>query len=519
VREPSQPCFAPDAARRPEATTPNERTVALHLPDIRCRGCGRRVEALLRALPGVAAATVRWRRERAEIRYDGRRTSERALTTALAQAGYDVTGPARGTGRARGVEVAVAVLALAGIVVLAAAGGGTLAAGAGELGLGAIAVGVAGAALGRRVLGLMRRGVLDRDALALVAAAAGLALATHDLVFHRLPDGLGALGLRLAPHPPVPGAGFAAAAAIAATALAARWIEDALRRRTRRLWLAAATAAAPAGTAVDAEVGAVLGRLAESELAPADGTWEDAAVRGVVTAALGCASFAVVTHGLLGGGPLAPLAVSAAVAVLVVASPAAILVAAPAARAIAVLRARAAGVLVRDPEALLQLAGVDVVCLAVRGDLAQAAIPALRGRGVRAHAIDGFGPSERALCVREAQRDGARVLLVGDGGRDPAGLAADVTVGLVEGPRPGGARARIVITGNRLDKLPELLDLGRALRAVLRQNAALAAGYNVALIPAAALGYVPPAAAAGLALLEAALGLGNAARLLRAVEA
>ena len=63
--------------------------------------------------------------------------------------------------------------------------------------------------------------------------------------------------------------------------------------------------------------------------------------------------------------------------------------------------------------------------------------------------------------------------------------------------------------------VPALVDLGRALRRVLRQNAALSAIYNAVVIPAAALGHVPPLAAAGLVLLETLFGLASAARLLR----
>ncbi len=50
---------------------------------------------------------------------------------------------------------------------------------------------------------------------------------------------------------------------------------------------------------------------------------------------------------------------------------------------------------------------------------------------------------------------------------------------------------------------------------MLQQNAALGAGYNAALIPAAALGYLTPLRAALLVLVETLLGLANAARLLR----
>ena len=653
--------FAPDEAKRPESPGGSrERQIALRLGGLRCKGCGQRAEALLRRLPGVTTATVWWRKKRAEVRYDTRRTSEHELTTALAQAGYDV-GPAaaRGPRTTSSVDLAIALVAFANVVMLATARPAPRVAAVAQLALAAVALMVAGSALGRRAVALLRRGILDRDALALAASAAAFALGVRDLAAYRHAPcgGLAALGVRFAPRPPEPGSGFAAATGIALAALAARLVEDTLRRHARRtLSEAERVARGERGAALDAEVGAVLARVAEAEASPPEGSWDDAAARGIITAALGCASFALVTHCCLGGTPLGPLAIASAVAVLVVASPAALLVAAPAARAIAVLRARAGGVLVKDPDALLALAAVDVACLEkngalgsdalavrdlvwapgvepdpaliadvaaleqlaahpagraiaahlagagvaptplgpdarvaetptgvagrVRGALVEigtaarfggvehgappdvtvvlfgrngvafgrfdlsappragvaAAVRALAVRGVRplllsgdgapATAIaarrlgvpgfGGLGPSEKALALRDLQLRGARVLFVGDADLDPAlGAQADVAIAVAPSALPGAVRAPIVLADDRLDRLPALVDLGRALRAVLRQNAALALIHNAALIPAAALGYVPPLAAAGLALLEGLAVLGNAARLLR----
>jgi cation transport ATPase len=108
------------------------------------------------------------------------------------------------------------------------------------------------------------------------------------------------------------------------------------------------------------------------------------------------------------------------------------------------------------------------------------------------------------------------VLLVGDGRHDPGSLAqADVAVTVVAGStvglRPASA-APIEIA--EIDDLAILVDLGRAVRAVIVESAAFGAVYNAAIIPAAALGYVSPIGAAGLALAETLLGLANAARLL-----
>ncbi len=462
------------------------------------------------------------------------------------------------------VDLGVGLAALANLLFFARVGEAT------RLVLAAVVVAVAGAPAARRAMALLRRGILDRDALAWVAIVACFTAGIVDLLVARPgfapPGWLQALGVRPAPGQPARGAGFEAAAVIAVAALASRVAEAALHRLAIRDILArerrrraAASSPRDLAAALDAEVLASLERLAGAGDAaadparwapgdPAPGTWEDAAVRGFFTAALGLATFALVTRGLLGAGLIGPVALLAAAAVLVSVSPSSVLVAAPAARAIAVLRARAAGVLVKDPAALEALAGVDAACLEkdsviAAGELARLEQPAtleavrgLRARGVRALVLSGdqpeatalaarrlcvpgaggLGPAERALAIRDLQFAGARVLLVSDGRGVPAGAAqADVTLAVTPGALPGSVAAPIVITEGQLGDLPWLVDLGRALRAVIRQSTALGVVFNAVLIPAAALGYVSPLGAALAMLGETMLGLLNAARLLR----
>jgi len=264
----------------------------------------------------------------------------------------------------------------------------------------------------------------------------------------------------------------------------------------------------------------------------------DVAGRALSVAALAFAAFAVVLHALLGAGPLGPAALLAPIAVLAGSSLSAFWLAPPAARAIALARARAAGILVRDPGALERVARADVVCIEADHALAAdagLAVRALRELGVSVHLLSerrtdavkmiaawigarAFGPltpANQALHVRDLQHAGAWVLLVGAG--DGEGAArADVAVAVA----PPGARCRdalgqapLVLGVARLEPLAYLVELSRALRARLREGAILAALYNAVLIPCAALGWCPPAAAALLALVEALLVLANAARL------
>jgi cation transport ATPase len=70
-----------------------------------------------------------------------------------------------------------------------------------------------------------------------------------------------------------------------------------------------------------------------------------------------------------------------------------------------------------------------------------------------------------------------------------------------------------VLAENRLDRLAYLLDLSCALRARLREGAAVATLYNAIVLPLAALGWCPPAAALALSLIESLAVLANALRL------
>lgn len=125
-------------------------------------------------------------------------------------------------------------------------------------------------------------------------------------------------------------------------------------------------------------------------------------------------------------------------------------------------------------------------------------------------------PEGKLRFVQALEASGARVLMVGDGINDALALSA-ASVGVAFGARRnevvlGGAD--IAVLTEALDRLPELLRLGRALYAVLYQNIALAVILSVSLVAAAAAGALPPLAAAALQHLGALLVIANAARLL-----
>jgi Cu2+-exporting ATPase len=73
----------------------------------------------------------------------------------------------------------------------------------------------------------------------------------------------------------------------------------------------------------------------------------------------------------------------------------------------------------------------------------------------------------------------------------------------------------LILVRETLDDLPHTLELARRTQRVIRQNLAWSIGYNLAALPLAALGFVPPwLAAIGMSLSSVVVVL-NATRLSR----
>ncbi|MEM0908111.1 MAG: HAD-IC family P-type ATPase, partial [Pseudomonadota bacterium] len=101
-----------------------------------------------------------------------------------------------------------------------------------------------------------------------------------------------------------------------------------------------------------------------------------------------------------------------------------------------------------------------------------------------------------AHCVA-LQKNGARVLMVGDGFNDgPALSAADVSMAPAEASDLSRAAADIVLTGHDLSDAYDALNTARRAHRLILQNFMIAAGYNSVAIPLAVLGYATPLLAA-----------------------
>lgn len=102
-------------------------------------------------------------------------------------------------------------------------------------------------------------------------------------------------------------------------------------------------------------------------------------------------------------------------------------------------------------------------------------------------------PADKLARLAALRAQGARVIAVGDGINDaPVLAAADVSVALASGADLAQASSDIVLRGERLGAIAEARAIATDTLRILRQNQRWAIGYNLAAVPFAALGLVPP---------------------------
>ncbi|MGV9264163.1 heavy metal translocating P-type ATPase [Kitasatospora sp. NPDC003701] len=206
----------------------------------------------------------------------------------------------------------------------------------------------------------------------------------------------------------------------------------------------------------------------------------------------------------------------------------------PAALAGALTRAGAAG---RTP-VLVELDGRAVALLAVGDTLRSGswrALHRLRALGLETVLLTGDGPgaaravagelgieqvhhsaspARKAEVVAELRAAGRTTAVVGDGVNDAVALAsADLGVALASGSDAAIGAAGLTLVRGDIEAVVDAVRLARRTLATIRVNLLWAFGYNVVLIPLAAVGLLNPMLAAVAMSLSSLLVVGNSLRL------
>ncbi len=165
--------------------------------------------------------------------------------------------------------------------------------------------------------------------------------------------------------------------------------------------------------------------------------------------------------------------------------------------------------------ARLKAMGLDVALLS--GDNAAAVADVARAVGLSARAA--ASPADKRDAIAALQSQGHKVLMVGDGLNDgPALAAADASIAPGSASDVGRQAADLVFLGDSLLALPRSVIAARRTMRVVRQNFALAIGYNVLAVPLAIAGYVNPMIAAAAMSGSSLVVVANSLRLVRAAK-
>jgi len=165
------------------------------------------------------------------------------------------------------------------------------------------------------------------------------------------------------------------------------------------------------------------------------------------------------------------------------------------------------------PEAIEQLKSLGLHCVLLTGDNEPTAWAVAAAVGVD-DVVAGALPADKVAVVRDLQRAGHSVAVVGDGVNDgPALVSADLGLAVGSGTDVAINAADMIVVRDDLRVVPAAIVLARRTIKTIRANLVWAFGYNVAAIPLAACGLLNPLIAGAAMALSSGFVVWNSSRL------
>lgn len=143
--------------------------------------------------------------------------------------------------------------------------------------------------------------------------------------------------------------------------------------------------------------------------------------------------------------------------------------------------------------------------------------PVARELGITAQT--GMTPQDKLAAIARHAGAGHRVLMIGDGLNDgPALAAGHASMAPGSASDAGKNAADCIFLGDRLTPVVQTVRMARRTQRIVKQNFALAIGYNIIAVPLAIFGHVTPLIAAIAMSGSSLIVVGNALRLKAAIR-
>ena len=134
----------------------------------------------------------------------------------------------------------------------------------------------------------------------------------------------------------------------------------------------------------------------------------------------------------------------------------------------------------------------NIDCGIISGDQPDSVMYVANDLGIRQFE-SALSPEQKLQLIEQRQADGKRVAMVGDGINDAPVLAtAEVSIAMGGGTQMAASKADFILMNNQLPTIVSAVDLSRKTMTIIKQNLGWAVFYNLAALPLAAAGLVPP---------------------------